>query len=322
MASIWASASLAQETQEVLPTTLKSQPIPEGGQTTSKDGAGDQGQNKEPTSEKLSPSLDRIEAAIRDLVAQERAAQRQGPKNNEIRDLEAQEGMALWAKAMFWATIAAVLLTFAGIVLIWRTLIHTRHAAEAARNMVTEGAKTTIAAIEATNAAVNANFIARETSERQLRAYVTIEAIQTHPGDDPMSYRLEWKNTGQTPATDVLTYTNWESRIDALPDDFPYPKASINDAAALGPGQHVHAWPIFIPGETIERVRRGILRLYVWGAAEYNDTFKDTSRRRTEFCYEIVFDDAAAGDGQIAMGSRFCGPHNGIDDGCYHKPPA
>ena len=181
---------------------------------------------------------------------------------------------------------------------------------------------TILVAALAVGAAFKANRIARESAERQLRAYVTVEAIQTHPGNDPMSYQLEWKNTGQTPAIDVSTYTNWESRTDALPDNFPYPKGSTNDAAALGPGQHVHAWPIFIPGETIERVRRGILRLYVWGAAEYNDVFKDTSRRRTEFCYEIVFDDAAAGDGQIAMGSRISGPHNGIDDRRWHQPRA
>ena len=171
-AFLWANASLAQEPQDVAPTTLKGQPVPEGGQNTSKGGATDQGHEKEPTPEKLSPSLDKIEAAIRDLIAQERAAQGQGPKDEEIRDLKAQEGMALWAKAMFWATVAAVILTFAGIVLIWRTLIHTRHAAEAARDMVTEGVKTTSAAIEATNAAIEANRIAREMSERQLRAYI------------------------------------------------------------------------------------------------------------------------------------------------------
>ena len=80
---------------------------------------------------------------------------------------------------------------------------------------------TILVAALAVGAAFRANRIARESAECQLRAYVTVEAIQTHPGNDPMSYQLEWKNTGQTPATDVLTYTNWESRIDALPDDFP-----------------------------------------------------------------------------------------------------
>ena len=80
-AFLWASASPAQEPQEVAPTALKNQPVPEGGQNTSKHGAADQGQKNEPAPEKLSPSLDQIEAAIRDLVAQERAAQRQGPKD-------------------------------------------------------------------------------------------------------------------------------------------------------------------------------------------------------------------------------------------------
>jgi hypothetical protein len=179
---------------------------------------------------------------------------------------------------------------------------------------------TLVLTAKATNAAVEANRIARKSAERQLRAYVTVEAIQTHPGDDPMAYKVEWKNTGQTPATDVVTYTNWESRIDALPDDFAYPKALINDSAVLGPSQHMNAWTIFIPGQMIQRVRRDILRLFVWGAAEYNDVFEDAPRRRTEFCYEILFDDRGDAPGQVGMGNRICGPHNGMDDSCHQQP--
>jgi hypothetical protein len=40
--------------------------------------------------------------------------------------------MAYWAKAMFGATAVTVVLTVIGGVLLWRTLIHTRRAAEAA----------------------------------------------------------------------------------------------------------------------------------------------------------------------------------------------
>ena len=148
-AILWAGASLAQEPQEVVPTALESRPVTEGGQTTSKGGATDQGQKKHPAPEKLSPSLDKIEAAIRDLITQERAAQSQDPKDEEIRDLEAQEGMALWAKLMFWATVAAVVLTFAGIVLIRYTLKYTKIAAGHTEEMLNEARETTKAARDA-----------------------------------------------------------------------------------------------------------------------------------------------------------------------------
>ena len=195
-------SALAQESQEVEPANIKSQPVPEGGQNTSKDGAADQGQKNEPTPEKLSPSLDRIEAAIRDLIAQERTARGQGPKDNEIRDLDAQEGMAFWAKTMFWATVAAVILTFAGIALIWRTLYHTRRAADSAKDMAEESRKATLAAVAAAKAAESAVEVTSDTAQRQLRAYVfVVEALRTRRGDtDPWVIQVRIKNFGQTPA--------------------------------------------------------------------------------------------------------------------------
>ena len=98
---------------------LESQPVPESGQQTGESGAADQSQQEEPAPEKISPALNQIEAAIRDLIAQQRTAQGQGPEDHEISDLEAQEGMAFWAETMFWATLAAVIVTFS-----WAGLAH------------------------------------------------------------------------------------------------------------------------------------------------------------------------------------------------------
>ena len=212
---------------------------------------------------------------------------------------EAAEKQAYWTALQFNATVAE-------IAALTVTLLVTAAAA--------------VAAFIAARAANKAVRVTSETAECQLRAYVTVESIETHPGNDPMSYKMEWKNSGQTPATKVVTYTNWEARIDDLPADFTYPEAAINDAAVLGPGQHLNAWTIFIPGETVRRVEQGIQRLFVWGAAEYDDIFEDTPRRKTEFCYEVVFEEEAAGFRQIGMGNRIYGPHNGMDEGCSRQP--
>lgn len=74
----------------------------------------------------LAPALKGIETAIRNLVAEEDKIQAQRREDAEGRDLEAQEGMALWAEWMFYTSTATVVLTLAALFAIVRTLHHTR----------------------------------------------------------------------------------------------------------------------------------------------------------------------------------------------------
>jgi hypothetical protein len=118
------------------------------------------------------------------------------------RDLAAQERMAYWAKWMFWAAFSTVVLTMVGIFLIWRTLIHTRHAAEAARDMVVEGARATAAANTATGEAKRQADLAEESVKRLERPYIYIfgvHRIETGEGDtNQVVYSVA--NFGRTPA--------------------------------------------------------------------------------------------------------------------------
>jgi hypothetical protein len=147
------SGALAQERIE---PALESQPVPESrdqpGADQSKASAG----QEDTDTGRLVAAIDEIKAAIRDLIAEEDPQQRERQEHREEADLHAQQDMALWAKRMFWATFAAVVLTFVGVVLIWRTLIHTRHAAEAA--------------IGGTNAAIDAAKAAQTTAEAAIKA--------------------------------------------------------------------------------------------------------------------------------------------------------
>ena len=54
--------------------------------------------------------------------------------------------MALWAMLMFFASTASVVVTVVGVVLIWRTLHHTRRAADYAKDMVDKSKLATQAA--------------------------------------------------------------------------------------------------------------------------------------------------------------------------------
>lgn len=92
------------------------------------------------------PALDRIESAIRDLKADVNDSEKKQEKEQRRRDLEAQEGMVLWAKWMFYATFATVIITFFALIAIVRTLHHTKRAADAADGMLNEAKDTTQAA--------------------------------------------------------------------------------------------------------------------------------------------------------------------------------
>ena len=274
-----------------MPTTLKSQPVPEGGQNTSKDGAADQGQKKEPASEKLSPSLDRIEAAIRDLITQERAAQGQGPKDEEIRDLKAQEGMALWAKAMFWATIAAVLLTFAGIVLIRYTLKYTKIAAGHTKEMLNEARETTKAARaavdeakEATKAAEDAVVVTRNMGMAQTRAYIAITQMIFYI--DPPSkphFKIEFSNAGHSPTRNIevrIRFSITEMNVVA-PQSYQSGELIHTMADVVPSKDRNRDIPGFdIPGDALDLTRKSVKQLTILTTVKYIDVF-DKDREDT-----------------------------------------
>lgn len=272
---LWAGLAYAQEGTN---PALENQPVPESGQHTSKGGAADQGQQTEPTPGKISPALNQIEAAIRDLIAQERTAQGQGPKDEEIRDLKAQEGMALWAEAMFWATGAAVILTFAGIVLIRYTLKYTKIAAGHTEEMLNEARKTTKAAEETV-------VVTRESTERQLRAYVHIKEGKRHDDGDKPRFILTAHNTGQTPAHDV---TFWILIVTATQEgDPPAPLVKQPGRFPMGPeGELVHRARISdgLPDDIWDSIKSGDKAIFIHGEITYTDSFG--VNRWTRFRYK------------------------------------
>lgn len=179
---------------------------------------------------------------------------------------------------------------------------------------------------EATDAMVEANEIARESSERQARAYLSWKNIELeqHRNIDGVTIEsklaINWHNTGQTPATDFIGDANWQIFDDAMPEDFDYPNsAKFKDEGWLivGPGNKV--------GTTCDRrlsteqfleIADGKKRAYVWGWAEYTDAFK--VRRKTEVAFEIEI--IALQDGQHHVAFEATGRHNGIDEGCLRPP--
>lgn len=177
--------------QEAPEAAVEGQPVTEPGQQES----GPTGETNAPSEDAeppdLAPSLQGIEAAIRDLIAEEDEIERQRQEEREIRDLNAQEEMAGWAREMFWTSAATVVLTAVGVILIWRTL-------KATRDAVKEAEKATVAAQEAVN-------VTHEIGGRQLRAYLGFIGIESQlaPNEAFVRVAVNFKNTGQTPARRV-----------------------------------------------------------------------------------------------------------------------
>ena len=114
------------------------------------------------------------------------------------RDLDAQEGMAHWAKWLFWAACASIVLTIVALWLLYRTLGYTRTAATH-----TESAAS--AAREAARAAAEANIISRNLFVAEQRPWiqVTVEfdrSLKFDPKEASMRIKVTVENTGKSPA--------------------------------------------------------------------------------------------------------------------------
>lgn len=175
---------------------LEGKPVPTVGKTESGTASQNRAADQPSVADKLLPALDKIETTIRKLIPKEDQQEGQRKEQREVSDLQAQQDMALWAERMFWATLATVGLTFSGLLLIWRTLVHTRRAANYAEDMVREAE----AATRATQKAAEVS----ETAYRNLeRPYLLIDMGRPRLGErygqgQLISFAI--KNLGRTAA--------------------------------------------------------------------------------------------------------------------------
>lgn len=149
------------------------------------------------------------------------------------------------------ATVETILLTITIFFTAWATLAASR-AAKAARDSVT---------------------VAQETAQRQLRAYVHIhEALVLWTGDGPVAHLLI-KNSGQTPAYNVVfaaaTAIGIDVEFDAAPTE------GERARSVIGPGGEVlkQTAPLFFPAVDDPTSPVSRARFYAWGSVFYDDAF-------------------------------------------------
>lgn len=130
-------------------------------------------------------------------------------------------------------------------------------------------------------------YIAKDMSQRQLRAYVAVDA--PHFGSkNPESVTIKVQNGGQTPAYQLTAHLNraWFPSGTMMPDSFDYPDYGNQDpqsVATLTQGKEVILTFPNNPDE-IKRARAGEINLFYYGHIDYKDTFGN--RRVSKFSYQ------------------------------------
>lgn len=199
--------------------TFESQPKTSPGQKESGATSGSKAEPEEGRPIDIAPAIQGVEAAIREHIPLENQEERERREQREIDDTNAQVAMAKWAKWAAFAAVGTVFLTGAGVLLIWRTLIHTRDAARAALAAVGEAQKVTIESqkqtalaeqsLQEAKAATRVSIAAAESQIEATRvtsrAYVLVNCSDFRIQGNSVSACVRLFNVGQTLAYNITT---------------------------------------------------------------------------------------------------------------------
>ncbi|MGF6508293.1 hypothetical protein [Paraburkholderia sp. 32] len=123
---------------------------------------------------------------------------------------------------------------------------------------------------------------------------------QLHSGTQ---FHLQWKNTGKTPARNVILHSN--KKI-ILPDEgepsFQFDATGENmKQGVLFPEALVTTPPQQFVLADIERLKKREIRIFVYGYAEYSDVYSEQHTRHTEVCLEIRYDGVENGRNRFVL---------------------
>ena len=135
----------------------------------------------------------------------------------------------------------------------------------------------------------------RDSSERQLRAYVTVrQFLQTPVKDERQSVhgwllQVAWQNTGVTPTKGFRYWAMLREFERAIPDEFDFAPPGLKDFAGgeLGSNGTVNSPPLFVSQQQIAKLQDGSRKMLLLGQADYQDMVRD-AKHETRFCVELV----------------------------------
>ena len=142
--------------------------------------------------------------------------------------------------------------------------------------------------------------LAKDSSERQLRAYVFPSGIPTSLSlQDVTNFIIEykfwfrWENSGLTPATECAMWTACMPVPISNPKPIAFTKAGRPAIKMpLGPKQGIDSTQIAITAADLVDIFDKKARYYIWGLAEYRDVFSGANAplKHTEVCLEVFID--------------------------------
>lgn len=115
-------------------------------------------------------------------------------------------------------------------------------------------------------------------SERELRAYISIingqiELIKTDKGRFFIKGKIEFKNSGKTPAYDFRPWTSLD--VLASGTDPSKTRGTSEQSSIFGPGDtseiELFIGPIEEP--TLESIRQSNTSIFIWGEIDFTDAF-------------------------------------------------
>ena len=155
----------------------------------------------------------------------------------------------------------------------------------------------------------------KQSSERQLRSYVSVEPdrIDPYEGQSYLIGHFKIRNSGQIPAKNVSTFSTIDRDQNGARFDFPL-RAVTKTKIALQPRTEMRfgtgKWDV----PAVEKIRDRRIELdgylYVWGEVTYTDSFG--TQGRTKFCHRYPCE---------MFGKDGAGPHSiSAKHARYHEP--
>ncbi len=226
-------------------------------------------------------------------------------RQREIEALAAQQGMNTATQDMRDYALYSTVLVGIGTFLLMATLGLTWMANRAAQ-----------AAVKVT----------KESSERQLRAYVyppliNHQKIYLDGNLAAWEFSIPWKNSGYTPAINTISFFNLAVVRGDEPEgfDFPDTEDAEYNKSLVAPFSEMVGGGVSVSVADMHDVANETSSILIWAWIDYDDVFPKTPRRRTEIAFKVTVrgnpDDESCQINCVAD-SRFLG----MDDSCSRKP--
>jgi hypothetical protein len=117
-------------------------------------------------------------------------------------------------------------------------------------------------------------FVYTETVDIANSPHVKIAGLEGRP-NSPISAVVTFKNSGQTPATDVSSTISVLFQL-GIPKDFGFPEPQGTESTFVAPQTESHDLEI-IPADKLSDAEGGKTNLFVYGTISYKDVFGNRS---------------------------------------------